>query len=97
MSDLNVSVPILTSSNQAYEKQIVSRINSRIIPLVFLSWLNLFLIRFNLGFVSTDFCQSLHLTYAEYGIGASLFFLTYSFLIIPGFFSFFIFLKFNLN
>lgn len=89
ISDKNddTEIPLINFTSKV-EKSTIFKLNWRIIPtLITINFLT-FVIREAHIFVASDLCESLHLTYSEYGIGTSLFTVAYTIFMGPGLFPF---------
>lgn len=91
MANANVSsdiegdseIPLIKTKNNVGDS-ILFKLNIRIAPIVFIFTSIIFVIRDANVFVASDLCESLHLTYSEFGIGTSLFTFAYVIFLGPG-------------
>jgi MFS family permease len=65
------------------QQAVYTKILWRLIPVLFLSYLFCSMDRFNIAFAQFELREQLHLSYAAYGLGASLFFVAYVIFEIP--------------
>jgi len=65
------------------EKRTVRRVMLRLVPFLMFAYFFCWLNRINLSFAALQMNKQLHLTPADYGLAAGLFFVTYAFLEVP--------------
>lgn len=80
----DINPPMLTVQNSASMNQARGRIAWRLLPFVFVLYLICMIDRFNISFAALRMKAELGFSDSVYGFGASLFFLTYVALEIPG-------------
>jgi sugar phosphate permease len=85
MSTTTSSVSAVAGPRQAsdVEKRTMKRVMLRLVPFLMLCYFFCWLNRINLSFAALQMNKQLHLTPADFGLAAGLFFVTYAFLEIP--------------
>lgn len=73
----------ISSRHSADNIAVHQKIRSRLLPILMSSYLVNYLDRSNIGFAKLSFLHDLHMSEAQYGFGAGLFYLGYSALEIP--------------
>lgn len=86
MADANngEEVPLLETSNTNHiKKSATTKLNRRILPIIFTIQVLMVMLRNNIIFVAGEFCDYIHLTYFEYALGASFYTTAFFIFITP--------------